>query len=669
MKADSEKQVYDQLCEEIRRHDKLYYVDHAPEISDGEYDILFKKLEKFEKEHPEWVDPTSPTQRVQESLTEGFKTATHRVPMLSLANTYSKEEVGDFLERVYKLLERRDVAFSAELKMDGIAVSVLFENGVLKRGVTRGDGRAGDEITTNMRTIPSLPLKLHGDGLPEVLEVRGEVYMPHAVFEQLNEQRVLDGEPEWANPRNAAAGSLKLLDPQEVVRRQLMVVFYGIADEAMPIVSKQSELFPYMRKLGLPVLEYTTRCHTLDELMAFADKVHKVRRSLPYDIDGIVIKVDDLRDQKRLGITGKNPRWAIAYKFAAEQATTRILGITVQVGRTGVLTPVAELEPVFLAGSTIARATLHNEEEIQRKDIRVGDIATIEKGGDVIPKVVSVDPSKRAADSIPWEMPAFCPACGAPVIRVPDEVAIRCPNGSVCPEQRIGRLTYFASKAAMDIDGLGEKVIIQLYERGFVRTPADIYALTATELSQLTGFKDKSVQNLLKAISKSKEVSLPRFIMALGIKHVGTGVADLLAARAGDILTLMQMTEEDLLKIKGIGDKVAGAVLEYFREPANQQEVKRLLELGVQPKSVQVQLFTGHPFEGKTFVLTGSLEHYTRQTAAALIKERGGKVTESVSKKTDYVLAGTEAGSKLDKAQELGIKILSESDFTALLGV
>lgn len=661
------KHQYDQLCALIWHHNRLYYIEHRPEISDEEYDALYRKLEKLEKEHPEWVNSASPTQRVMESLTEGFKTVAHRIPMLSLANTYSKDEIEEFIKRVQKLHGAKALAFSVELKMDGIAISALYEKGVFVRGVTRGDGREGDDITANMRTIASLPLQLYGENIPDSMELRGEVFMPRDVFQTLNAQKLEEGEQLWANPRNAAAGALKLLDPREVAERGLSIVFYGVAEESTGHLTKQSQIHPFLRNLGLPTLDYTAYSHSLDEIWEFAEKIRALRSSLQYQIDGIVIKVDELKDQKRLGNTAKNPRWAIAYKFAAEQAVSRIQGITVQVGRTGILTPVAELEPVFLAGSTISRASLYNEEEVQRKDIRVGDLATIEKGGDVIPKVVSVDLAQRPAHTHAWQMPAHCPACGAPVVRVAGEVAVRCSNDKGCIEQKIRRLIYFAGKEAMDIDHMGEKVVIQLVQRGFIKEPSDIFALTEEQVSQLTGFKSKAVNNLLTSIEKAKDVTLARFIMALGIKHVGTGTAELLASKAGSIEQLSRMTEEQLKQIEGIGDKVAQAIVDYFAEPANQQEVKRLLELGIKPQTQKVQQFTGHPFEGKTFVLTGALELYTRSSAAGLIKERGGKVTDSVSKKTDYIVAGDDPGSKLEKGKLLGVKILTEQEFTAML--
>lgn len=661
------KQAYDKLCELIWRHNRLYYIEHAPEISDEEYDMLFKRLEQMERENPEWISPSSPTQRVNESITKGFASITHQTPMLSLANTYSKEEISDFILRIQKQLGSKPFAFSAELKMDGIAISALFEEGKFVRGVTRGDGKKGDDITANMRMIESLPLQLYGEAIPSKMELRGEVFMPHAVFDRLNDKKKIEGEPLWANPRNAAAGSLKLLDPQETARRGLSVVFYGIAEESNGSLVRQSEVIPFLRTLGLPTLQLHAYSETIEDIWDFTQKVKALRSTLPYDIDGVVIKLDDLKEQKRLGSTGKNPRWAIAYKFAAEQAVTRILKITVQVGRTGVLTPVAELDPVFLAGSTISRATLHNEEEVQRKDIRVGDTVIIEKGGDVIPKVSSVDLSKRPLDSAPWGMPSFCPSCGAKAARVSGEVAVRCPNERGCPEQKLRRLLYFVGKEAMDIDHLGEKVMAQLIEKGFVNTPSDLYKLTEKELSQLMGFKERSVRNLLSSIEKSKGVTFPRFIMGLGIKYVGSETAELLAKKGGTVERLGLMTRDELLEIHGIGDKVADAVVHYFSQPGNLDEIERLIQAGVNPQVIEVVKFTDHPFFSKTFVLTGTLEHYTRPSAAALIKERGGFVTNSVSKKTAFILAGADSGSKLDKGKALGIPILSEEEFIARL--
>ena len=658
---------YQKLCDEIWHHSRLYYVENQPVISDEEFDHLVKRLEKMENEHPEWITPHSPTQRVNETPLEVFNTVTHRIPMLSLANTYSKDEINDFLKRMHKLIGKETLAYSCELKMDGVAISARYEKGFFVQGVTRGDGKKGDDITANMKTIEALPLKLHGKHLPEYLEVRGEVFMLHKIFEQLNEQRAAADELLWANPRNATAGSLKLLDARTVAKRKLGIVFYGIADDSTHHSTSQYASHAFLKQLGFPILHKLALCHSLDEIWQFADEVNAMRKKFPFDIDGIVVKLDNLREQENLGATGKNPRWAVAYKFAAEQALTHIKDITVQVGRTGVLTPVAELEPVFLAGSTIARATLHNAEEVQRKDIRIGDWAYIEKGGDVIPKVVQVDLQRRPAHTHPWKMPTHCPVCGASIVKVEDEVALRCPNTSGCPEQQLRRIEYFASKPAMDIDGMGEKVVAQLVTKGFVKNPSDIYKLTEVELEQLEGFKTKSIHNLLSSINKSRDVPLERFIMALGIKHVGTGTAEDLSRHAGSIDMLMNYAKDQLIAIEGVGEKVASAIVEYFYDPHNREEIARLLESGVRPQKIEVKYIASHSFNGKTFVLTGILKTLTRTQAAALIKERGGKVTDSVSKKTDFLVVGEDAGSKLDKARELGVKILEEAEFCSHL--
>ncbi len=657
------------LIEEIRNHDYLYYVECHPKISDRAYDRLMKSLEEAEKKHPEWVTPTSPTQRIGEIPHKGFVQGKHSVPMMSIANSYSQEEIEDFLSRVHKLLEKQKIAFSAELKMDGTAISVRYEKGQLAKALTRGDGKKGDDITLNLKTIPSLPLVLHRKNPPDLLEVRGEVFMPHTAFKKLNHEKELAGEELWANPRNAAAGSLKLLHPQEVAKRKLALMFYGVATDSSHTCKTQHEVHDYLHDLGLPVFDsrHHAVCHNMQEIMAFAEKIHQLRPKLPFAIDGIVLKVDELRFHDLLGATGKSPRWVVAYKFAAEQATTKIEDITVQVGRTGVLTPVAELKPVFLAGSTIARATLHNQEEIERKDIRIGDTVIIEKGGDVIPKVVAVDFRHRRENARVWKMPKTCPGCGSKVVFSEEEVAVRCPNSWECLPQKMRRIQFFASKDAMDIEHLGEKIVAQLVEKGFVNTYADLYKLTAKELSKLEGFKEKSIQNLLLSIDRSRKVPLYRLILALGIKHVGERAAELLAERAGDLDLLCQMKKDQLMEIEGIGEVVANAIVLYFKDSHSKKEIKELLAVGIKPEVERQNKIEGHAFSGKTFVLTGTLSGYTRSEAERLIKERGGKVSGSVSKLTHYVVVGDEPGSKLDKAQKLGIAILDEKSFTSLL--
>ncbi len=663
------QEKYRKLIQEIHRHDQHYYVHAKPLISDYAYDQLVKQLEAIEKSHPELVSPASPTQRVSEMTSKGFKQVAHRHPMLSLANTYSKDEVEDFIKRVHKLLGKTHVDLCAELKMDGVAVTVIYEKGVFVQALTRGDGKKGDEITANMKTIRSVPLQLIGSRFPDVLEARGEVFMPHAVFQKLNAEKEEAGEELWANPRNAAAGSLKMLDPRLVARRHLSVVFYGFGDEENIPVDTQYESHQFLKKLGLPVFDdqHRERCRSVEAIMAFANKIGEKRQKLPFNIDGIVIKVDQLSYHDQMGVTGKSPRWAVAYKFAPEQGVTRIEAITVQLGRTGVLTPVAELKPVCVAGSTIARATLHNQEEVERKDIRIGDWVIIEKGGDVIPKIVSVDHKRRSKDSHPWKMPRYCPSCGTSVVHSKEEVAVRCPNTEKCSEQRMRQIAFFVSKDAMDIDHLGEKLVEQLFTKGFIRTAADIYKLTEKELSQLEGFKERSIQNVLKSIDKSRRVSLARLILALGIKYVGEGTAEVLAEHASDIDSLAKMGVDELIEIEGVGEKIAQSVVDYFSNPGHMKEVHALFTYGVKVQSPKVVRRKDHLFSGKTLVLTGVLHNYSRSEATQLIKERGGKVSSSVSSKTDFVVAGEDPGSKLDKAKELKVRVLSEYDFERLL--
>jgi DNA ligase (NAD+) len=657
---------YTQFIEEIHKHDQLYFLEAKPVISDYEYDQLVKKIEEMEKMHPEWIDPSSPTQRLTDRPSKGFIQVKHKFPMLSLSNTYSQEEVEDFIKRMQKWLAPQNLQFCTELKMDGVAITIYYENGELLQALTRGDGKTGDDITANIKAIRSIPLCIK---TKEKIEVRGEVFMLHSVFQKLNQSKLSVGDELWANPRNAAAGSLKLLDANQVAKRSLNAVFYAFANEAEAPCATQYDCHHYLKSLGIPSFSdaYIKRCRTVDEIMSFAKQIEKQRPHLAFDIDGIVIKIDLLKDHAELGVTGKSPRWAIAYKFAPEQVETKIREITVQVGRTGVLTPVAELEPVLLAGSTIARATLHNREEIERKDIRIGDYVTIEKGGDVIPKVLQVNLKKRTKSSSPWHMPHFCPSCGSKVVHYEGEVAIRCPNTKSCPEQVMRKIFFFASKDAMNIEHLGDRVIQQLMKKELIRNVSDLYQLTKKDLAQLEGFKEKSIQNLLKSIDKSRHVSLDRFILALGIKHVGEGSAELLAQTAGIIDRLLEMRMDELQQIQGIGEKTAIAVVEYFKDPNHLQEIKALLKAGVKPQSMQTIQIENHCFTNKIFVLTGTLKEYSRADATLLIKERGGRITNSVSRRTDYLIIGEDPGSKLAKAQEYKVRILNEQAFKDLL--
>jgi DNA ligase (NAD+) len=664
-KVHTQREYFD-LVDELIEHDKHYYDKNQPVISDYEYDQKMRALIDYEKAHPDQISPNSPAQRVAEAPTDGFKQRSHLVPMMSLNNTYSQEELIDFIKRVHKLLEKTDVAFCAELKMDGTSLSLRYEKGHLVHALTRGNGKVGDDVTANIKTIKSIPLKLAGHDHPDVVEIRGEVYLSLASFRAINKEREEEGLETFANPRNAAAGSLKLLNPSEVAKRKLNIVTYGIAEGQSP-VETQHEVHQLLHDWGLPTAsrDHIHVSHDIEDIMKFADKILEQREHLPFEIDGMVVKVDNLKYHSLLGVTGKAPRYAVAYKFAPEQAATRINDITVQVGRTGVLTPVAELEPVFLAGSTISRATLHNREEVARKDIRIGDTVIIEKAGDVIPQVVKVDMRHRPHDAKPWHMPHNCPLCHTHVVHEEGEVAVRCPNPK-CLGQRIRRIIYFASKHAMDIEHMGERVVELLVEHNLISRISDIYTLDEAALSILPNFKEKSIHNLLKSIDASRKCPLSRFIMGLGIKYVGAETAELLAEEAGDLDTLMHMKVEDLLAIEGIGEKTAPAIVEFFHDPDNREEIKLLLAHGVEPQKMKKKM-VGHPFAGKVFVLTGSLKSFSRDEAAAQIKERGGKTSGSVSKKTDYVLVGEDPGSKYEKAKELGIEILSEEQFQKML--
>ncbi len=662
------KHEYEKLCDEIWQHNRRYFQEAKPTISDEEYDRLVKCLDAMEEAHPEWISDTSPTRRVGEKPLSGFQEITHSKPMLSLEKVFSQQELEDFHHRLCKLLGVKNVDYSAELKMDGLAIAVTYEEGHYVRAVTRGDGKVGSDVTQNITTVRSLPLRLACDKvkIPKILEVRGEVFLPIQAFEKMNRERAENGEELWANPRNAAAGSLKLLDPHEVAKRkELEIVFYGAVYEPGFPVKSQYALHDYFKELGLPQLplQYIAKCHSVDEVMHFAIEIEKKRKSLPFGIDGIVIKVNNLQAFEEVGNTGKHPRGACAYKFSAEQAWTCIRQITVQVGRTGVLTPVAELEPVLLAGSRISRATLHNFDEMQRKDIRISDVVLIEKGGDVIPKVVAVDLEQRKMHSEPFAIPTVCPSCGTPVVKDPQEVAWRCPNVTGCPDQVLRGLIHFAGKDGLDIENLGEKVMEQLVKLQFVKKPSDIFLLASEQLATLEGFKEKSIHNLLESIEKAKKVTLAKLLMALGIRYIGVQAAQTLADRAKSITALAVMTKEELLNISGIGEKVATSLIDYFTNQANREELEKLKLAGLVIEIPSFAAFEGHIFFNKSIVLTGSLQHFSRHDAEARIQAVGGKVSDSVSKKTDFVVVGADAGSKLEKAKKLQVPILNEEEF------
>jgi len=667
---DSVKQKIDDLRTAIRKHDHQYYVLADPLISDSEYDALLRALADLEEATPELITPDSPTQRVGGAPQTGFAAVIHDVPMLSLGNTYSAEEMADFETRVRKELTEDDPEWICELKFDGIAASLTYVDGLLTRATTRGDGVRGDDITANIRTIASVPLRLmHGEGLPGNVEVRGEIFMSRQGFEALNRRREMAGEKLFANPRNATAGTLKMLDPVEVARRPLAFSAYYlrmIGSEAEDFgVHTHFEALHLLRQLGFPVSRHAARCQTLWEVMDFCHLWEAERESLDYEIDGVVVKVNRLDHQTRLGRTSKSPRWAIAYKFKAKQVTTVLRAIHLQVGRTGVVTPVAELDPVFLAGSTISRATLHNEEEIQRKDIRMGDTVLIEKGGDVIPKVVKVIEEKRPTDSQPFVMPERCPVCQSPLVHAEGEVAVRCEN-LACPAQVHRRIAHFAARGAMDIDGLGEALIDQLVDQQMIRDYGDLYLLSREALLPLERMGGKRADNLLKALERSKLRPLDRVIFGLGIPFVGTTAAVALADAYQSISALSGATVEALAAIDGLGPVMAQSVVAFFGQPENQRIVQKLAEAGVRMAEVRKERGQGL-FAGQTVVITGSLARLTREGAKALVEAEGGRISSSVGKKTSFVLVGANPGSKYDKAVERGIKILDESTFVAMV--
>jgi DNA ligase (NAD+) len=653
-----------QLARELEEHNYRYHVLADPRVSDREYDRLMQELQALEQAHPELRRSDSPTQRVGGQPTSEFPTVRHALPMLSLDNSYSRQEVLAFDRRVRQALPGEAVEYVAELKIDGVALSLVYEDSLLAHAVTRGDGVRGDEITANVRTIRAVPLRLREPGL--TCEVRGEVYMETRDFARLNRQRQEEGEPLFANPRNSTAGSLKLQDPRLVARRNLRFFAYWLSREG-DSASTHSEHLDLLRRWGLPVNPHAALCPTLDEVFALYDRYLAARAALPYEIDGMVLKVNSLEQQQRLGATAKSPRSALAYKFPARQARTALRDILLQVGRTGTLTPVAVLDPVPLAGSTISRATLHNEDEICRKDIRIGDTVILEKGGDVIPKVVGVVLEARPRDARRFEFPRNCPACGAPLARDPEETAIRCENPS-CPAQRKRRLEHFAARQAMDIEGLGPAVVEQLVEKEMVKDAGDLYALKLEELAGLERLAEKSAQNLLDGLQSSKERPFDRVLFALGIRHVGATVARALAGHFRSIEALQQASVEDLEAVPEIGPTIARSAHSFFSSPGTPPLLGKLRKAGLQLALPETETAAGESFfTGKTVVLTGTLSRLTREQAEAHIARLGGRPASSVSKKTHLVVAGEKAGAKLAKAQELGIEVLDEETFLARL--
>lgn len=653
----------EELRREIARHDRLYYDEAAPEIADEGYDALVRELRELEAEHPELASPTSPTGRVGGAPDAAFPTVRHRVPMLSLDNTYDVDEVRAFHERVLGLLGGAAPAYVVEPKLDGVAVSLHYEGGRYARAVTRGDGVQGDDITRNVATLRNLPAKVRARW--RAFEVRGEVYMPLADFRAYNEQRAAAGEKTFANPRNLTAGSLKLLDPALVAQRPLEVCVYQLVEAERLGMATHWEALRALRDAGFPVNRHNRRCTDLDAVLAALGELEAQRNDLPYQTDGAVIKVDSLAEQRELGATAKSPRWGIAFKFAAQRAETRLRGILLQVGRTGTVSPVADLEPVWLAGITISRATLHNRDEIERLDVRVGDIVQLERGGDVIPKVVGVAKERRRGSEKKFRFPKKCPSCGGPLAESEEEVAIRCENPS-CPQQLERRLEHFASRNAMDIAGLGSQNVKLLVDAGLVRSFADLYRLRLEDLLPLERFAEKSAQNLLDGIASSRQRPWRNKLFALGIRHVGLQGAAVLAARYRDLESLRHATEDELQTLEDVGPRVAASILEFLRRPANARLLDDLVKLGVLVPGAERQ--ASGALAGKTFVLTGTLAGMTRSEAQAEIEARGGRVASSVGKKTDYVVVGESPGSKLDQARKLGIPLLDEAGLKKMLG-
>jgi len=656
----------DWLRNEIRRHDRLYYILNRPEITDQQYDELFAELKKLESERPELVMSDSPTQRVAGRPLEGFTTVRHTVPMLSMDNTYNADEFRAFDERVRKLLEASHYDYVVELKIDGLAVSLRYEHGVLTTGATRGDGEVGDDVTSNIRTIRAIPLRLvDGEKVPSVLEVRGEVYMPTKSFAALNQVRSEAGEPAFANPRNAAAGSLKLLDARITATRNLSFFAYAIGEASEPLAEDHWRTLERLKGLGLPVNPHIRRARDIDEVieicMSWADR----RSKLDYQIDGMVIKVNRHDQRDVLGATGRAPRWCIAYKFPAERAQTVVESIAVQVGKTGVLTPVANLTPVLLAGTTVKRASLHNFDEMQRLDVRLGDTVLIEKAGEIIPQVVEVKKELRPAEAKPFPVPKKCPNCGTEVVKDEAYVYVRCPNPD-CYGQLKERLRYFAGRDQMDVERLGVALIEQLLDAGLVKTFSDLYRLKKDDLLALERMGDKSVQNVLDAIEESKTRPLWRFLAALGIRHVGGQSAEVLADHFGSLEAVMNASQDDLQVVEQVGPVMAESVYQYFRNARHRAVIDDLLAAGVRPQPPMPKKRTGS-LQGKTLVVTGTLKDFSRQQAEQAIKEAGGKASGSVSKKTDFLVAGEEAGSKLQKARELGVEVIDEARFKELL--
>ena len=652
----------------ISRYDYEYYALDAPSVPDSEYDRIYRELQNLETQYPELITADSPTQRVSGSAINAFNSITHRQAMLSLNNVFEDNELEAFDKRIREALGQQNIAYAVEPKFDGLAITLTYENGIFTQGATRGDGYTGEDVTHNLRTLRGIPMRLSCENPPELLEVRGEVLMFKRDFDKLNQAQLAKGDKLFANPRNAAAGSLRQLDAKITATRPLSFFAYGLgAAEGVPSLNSHSEAMDYLADLYLPVSKERSVVNGLAGLLEYYKKIGAARDQLPFDIDGVVYKVNQFKQQDELGFVSRAPRWAIAHKFPAQEALTIVEDITVQVGRTGAITPVARLKPVFVGGVTVTNATLHNEDEVRRKDVHIGDTVSVRRAGDVIPEVVNVVLEKRPAVARRFEMPSVCPECGSHILKQADEAIARCTGGLFCPAQRKQAITHYASRRAMDIEGLGEKLADQLVEANLVHTLADIYKLDLHSLSSLDRMATRSAQNILDALQNSKATTLARFIYALGMRNVGEATAKDLAKHFGNLAALMQANLEDLRVVNDVGPVVAESITNFFGEEHNQIVIKALLNAGIHwPETEGKQAATGN-LVGKTFVLTGTLPNLSRDNAKEMIENAGGKVSGSVSKKTDFVVAGADAGSKLDKAQELGLMILDEAALLELL--
>ena len=660
------EQTINELRQELNRHNHKYYVENAPEISDFEYDKMLRELQDLEALHPEFQSPNSPTMRVGSDLTNSFRSVRHSFPMLSLSNTYSLEELQEWIDKVEQEISQPE--YVCELKFDGTAISLSYENGQLLRAVTRGDGETGDDVTENVRTIRSVPLILQGKDFPEYFEIRGEIFMPYASFDKLNTEREQQGEQLFANPRNAAAGTLKQQQSQVVAKRGLDCTLYQLAGKNLGFAS-HSESLDAARGWGFKISTHTALCHNFSQIEEFIKYWDEARHSLPFPTDGIVIKVNRYTDRTALGTTSKAPKWAVAYKFKAEQALTKLLKVSYQVGRTGAITPVANLEPVLLAGTIVKRATLHNADQIAALDLREGDMVYVEKGGEIIPKITGVEVSERNAASEPLQYATHCPECGAELVRYEGEAKHYCPNQSHCQPQIVGRIIHFIRRKAMNIESLGEETVELLFENGLINNIADLYDLKAEQLATLPRLGEKSARNIVQSIASSRDVPFHRVLFALGIRFVGETTAKYLASHFGSLKAIMTASREQLLEAEEVGGKIADSIMDYFTDEQNRTIIQRLESAGLQLQAIK-QEATSNILEGMSIVISGTFEQYSRDELKALIETHGGKNLAAVSANTTYLLAGAKIGpAKLQKAQKLGVKIISEGEFLAMIAV